>query len=417
MRIAFLSPWRVDDPAGWSGVVRPMYESLAAVTDVVPVVVPEGRHHLVDRAAARAFGSLGRSYLPGHAIATSRKRSRAVSRSLRSLEADAVLSVAASTEHAYSHLAVPVVEVGDTTFGLVTNYYPLFSGLPAVARWQGELLARRTARRASGFVVSSRWAATSLCEDYGVARDHVRLAPFGPAVVAGHPPAGPEARRRLRLLFVGSDWVRKGGDAALGVLAELHARGVDVELTVVGPERHLPAGVRSLGRVPRERMGEVYATHDVLLETATANAGGVTLTDATASGLPVVATRTGGVPDIVDDGVTGILVPPEALVPASADAVQRLSDPATCSGSPWRPPAGGGISCPGSGGPPSPWTPAGRQSSPNPAARYGPAPRGAAGAPAPGAGATRRARPPRPATRVRGRNRAGAPSGWPPSAA
>ncbi len=55
-------------------------------------------------------------------------------------------------------------------------------------------------------------------------------------------------------------------------------------------------------------MADLYAAHDVLLEPARANAGGVTLTDATASGLPVVATRTGGVPSIVDDGVTGFLV-------------------------------------------------------------------------------------------------------------
>lgn len=65
----------------------------------------------------------------------------------------------------------------------------------------------------------------------------------------------------------------------------------------------------------------------MLLEPALANAGGVTLTDATASGLPVVATRTGGVPAIVDDGVTGVLVSPGCVVPDAVAALTVLARP------------------------------------------------------------------------------------------
>ena len=75
-------------------------------------------------------------------------------------------------------------------------------------------------------------------------------------------------------------------------------------------------------------MADLYAAHDVLLEPARANAGGVTLTDATASGLPVVATRTGGVPSIVDDGVTGFLVDADDPVREAVAALRRLAEPA-----------------------------------------------------------------------------------------
>jgi glycosyltransferase involved in cell wall biosynthesis len=326
MRVGVVSPWRLDDPAAWSGIVRPMYEALAAATDVVPIHLDDSRHHVLDRAATRLLGAVGRGYLPGHALATSRSQAPAAEEAVRSAGVDVVLSVAASTPLAFAHLDVPVVEVSDATFGLITGYYPMFTGLHAASRRQGEVLARRTAHRAAGFLMASQWAAASLRERYGVDPARIRVAPFGPSVTADRPPAGPRPGEDLRVLFVGTDWVRKGGDAAVAAVALARESGLGCELTVVGDGAEVPHGVRRLGRVPRERMPALYAGHDVLLETARANAGGVTLTDATASGLPVVATRTGGVPSIVDDGVTGILVDPTRVVPGAAESLRRLAD-------------------------------------------------------------------------------------------
>jgi glycosyltransferase involved in cell wall biosynthesis len=327
VRVGFLTTWAVDDPAAWSGVVVPMHAALSERVDVVPVPVPAARHHVVDRAATRVLGSRGRGYLPGHGLATSHAGADGVSRAVRAARVDVVLSVAASTPLAFAEVGAPVVEVGDATFRLLLGYYPLFTGLHASARWQGEVLARRTARRSAGFILTSEWAAESLAFDYAVPRSRIRVAPFGPSTTSTRPPTGPRPGEPLRALFVGSDWARKGGDLAVEVVSELNSRGTPCVLTVVGDGPDLPHGVTRLGRVPRDRMGELYASHDVLLEPARANAGGVTLTDATASGLPVVATRTGGVPTIVEDGVTGHLVDPGRLVPEAVDALARLSVP------------------------------------------------------------------------------------------
>jgi len=331
MRVAVVSPWEVDDPDGWSGTIAPMYEALQARVDAVPVRVPMVRDHLVDRAAARLVGTGGWGYLTAHAVATSRKLGRPVAEAVNASRAHVVLSVAASTALAHARLGVPVIEVGDTTFRLVTGYYPMFSRLHPLSVWQGEALARRTTRQAAGFVVASRWAARSLVEDYGVEAERVGVAPFGPGIVAASSPRGPRQGRPLRLLFVGSDWVRKGGDAAVQVLERLREDGIAAELSIVGEAPDGLAEVVRLGRVPRARMADVYASHDILLETALANAAGVTLTDSVAAGLPVVATRTGGVADIVDDGVTGVLVDARRVVPEATAAVRRLADPATWS--------------------------------------------------------------------------------------
>lgn len=331
MRVGFLTSWALDDPDSWSGVIRPMYAALDARTDLVPIPVSVARHHLVDRAATRLLGHLGRGYLPEHALATSRSWAAGATRAVLDADVDVVLSVAASTPLAYARHGRPVVEVSDSTFGAVTGYYPQFSGLHAVARWQGEALGRRTSRRAAAFLLASDWAARSLVDDYGVDPARITVAPFGPSTTSTTPPQGPRPGEPLRLLFVGRDWVRKGGERALEIVADLRRAGVPCELTVVGTGPSAPSAltedVHVLGRVARSAMGDLYAAHDVLLEPARANAGGVTLTDATASGLPVVATRTGGVPSIVEDGTTGLLVDADDPVAEAVAALGRLADP------------------------------------------------------------------------------------------
>ncbi len=327
MRVGFVTTWAIEDPDSWSGVIVPMYAALGAHADVVPVQLSAPRHHLVDRAAARLLGGRGHGYLPGHAVATSRATAAAVTRAVRDAGVDVVLSIAASTPLAYAKPGVPVIEVSDGTFRLVREYYPMYAGLHRSSLWQGEVLARRTVRQAAAFLMASEWAARSLQTDYGVAPSRIRVAPFGPSTTSSRPPTGPRPGEPLRVLFVGRDWARKGGDRALDVVAELRRTGTPCELTVVGDGPDLPTGATRIGRVARSAMGDLYAAHDVLLEPARANAGGVTLTDATASGLPVVATRTGGVPAIVDDGVTGFLADVEDPVAESVHALRRLADP------------------------------------------------------------------------------------------
>jgi glycosyltransferase involved in cell wall biosynthesis len=71
----------------------------------------------------------------------------------------------------------------------------------------------------------------------------------------------------------------------------------------------LGSRVRFLGAVPRERLPAVYSAADLYLWPAINEAYGMAFLEAQASGLPVVAGRTGGVPAVVADGISGILTP------------------------------------------------------------------------------------------------------------
>jgi glycosyltransferase involved in cell wall biosynthesis len=71
---------------------------------------------------------------------------------------------------------------------------------------------------------------------------------------------------------------------------------------------------------------EILSTFSCFVLSSYLEGLGTSVMDAQAMGVPVVATRTGGVPDIVEDGVTGLLVPPRDPAALSGAIVRMLSD-------------------------------------------------------------------------------------------
>ena len=145
------------------------------------------------------------------------------------------------------------------------------------------------------------------------------------------------------LLFVGRLVERKGAAYAIRAVAEMSEAGRHVRLVVVGegPERAaLTALAQSLAvgdRVhftgalspaevrDRYRAGGVFVMPAVTDWKGEQEGFGMVLVEAMAFGLPVVATRSGGIPDIVRDGENGILVP-ERDVGALTRGITRLLD-------------------------------------------------------------------------------------------
>lgn len=308
MKVAFVTPWIVNDSDSWSGVLHLMHRSLAEREEVVVIETDHVTAAPFDRGIMATVGRIStKPYLSGLALATSQKKGNYATKAAARLRADVILAVAASQDIAFARFKAPVVQVSDATYTAMQGYYPLFSSQHPFSKWQGLAVSKLANRKTASYSVSSEWAKESLKEDYQVGNQRCKVVPFGPAI------RSPEmvVRRShygLRVLVVASDWKRKGGDKALEVLRRVRAEFPATSLTVVGNAPPLPEWVSPLGKVKREAMPAIYAEHDVLLELAEANAGGVSLTDAHAFALPVVATHTGGVGSIVADGQTGILV-------------------------------------------------------------------------------------------------------------
>jgi glycogen synthase len=134
-----------------------------------------------------------------------------------------------------------------------------------------------------------------------------------------------------RVLFVGRLAPQKGVRALVAAAALLEDPSAQVLLVGDGPERaalerkaeRIGVGdrVRFLGFFAHERLPAAMAHADLLVLPSIYEELGTVLLEAMWAGLPIVASRTGGIPDVIEDGVNGLLVPP-----GEPDALARAID-------------------------------------------------------------------------------------------
>lgn len=179
-------------------------------------------------------------------------------------------------------------------------------------------------RGATGIGTFSERVARSLTVDYGVGPGVAEAVGAGANVF-------PASIRReddgKTLLFVGTRFEIKGGPVLLRAFLRLRRRRPDLRLLVVGTtERlHLPKGAENLGYVPASRLVEIFAKSTLFVLPTLREAFGLAFLDAMACGIPCVGTRVGAVPEIIEEGKTGLLVPP-GDDGALAEAIESLLD-------------------------------------------------------------------------------------------
>lgn len=226
------------------------------------------------------------------------------------------------------------------------------SGAPMVLTFHGAelLLARKFSfvtpvlrwaiARARGVICNSRFTAGEVRKISGYEAD---VIPFGVTVAAR--PAEKQADKAVKdILFVGRLIRRKGVDVLLQAIT-IVAEKVPCQLHVVGdgdmrePWMALAGdiGCKNVtfhGLVTNERLQELYATADAFVLPAIVDDRGdteglgVVLVEALSFTTPVVASNVGGIPDVIIDGKTGLLVPEKDAQALAIAIVRVLTDEA-----------------------------------------------------------------------------------------
>ncbi len=192
-----------------------------------------------------------------------------------------------------------------------------------------------TARRMDLVFAMSRWQADALADDYGVDEERLHVVGQGPNVPL---PTTPVARvsPAPTALFVGKAFVRKGGPDLLAAWPRVRATLPDARLVLVGPEglTDLPEGVSSLGRIDRsapggeEALAAAFASATVLALPSRFEPFGTAMLEGMGWGLACVGTSGCAMPEVVEDGVTGRIVPPGDSRALAAALIDLLRDPA-----------------------------------------------------------------------------------------
>jgi len=171
----------------------------------------------------------------------------------------------------------------------------------------------------------SNWA-REIYIDHGVRRDKVDVV--YPGFNVPTLPVRKAERETVSFLFIGRDFVRKGGPLVVEAFARLRGVRKNVALTIVTREtdRVKPGeGVTVLPFMNRERLyGEIYPEADVFVMPTEAEGWGFTNAEAMSFALPVISTSISAIPEIVQHGITGLLIEPDDL-DALVAAMDRLS--------------------------------------------------------------------------------------------
>jgi phosphatidyl-myo-inositol dimannoside synthase len=196
--------------------------------------------------------------------------------------------------------------------------------------------------QASVVIANSQWTRDLCCallEELEIRGDagRVRTVPLGSDPVLFRPGLD-QASVRSRYGLGAGRWLltvarlsqHKGVDIGIRVLAMLRERFPDLGYLVVGcgseraslesltRELGIANRIRFLGAVPDSELPAVYNLGEIYIGLSRimpdrVEGFGISLSEAAASGLPAVASRTGGIPDAVHDGQTGLLVDPNNL--------------------------------------------------------------------------------------------------------
>ena len=226
----------------------------------------------------------------------------------------------------------PYVIYTDNTYTQTRRFYRAWAplGIHTEQRWRE--LEKTTFRQARAVFGMSRWVCEAIIDDYGC--DASIVIPVGAGANSLAPPSEDKSYARRIALFVGNKYELKGVPTLLEAWEVVRERLPEALLWIAGVDA--PRGVAKrfpsvqwFGYVSdRRQLDELYADASVFVLPTQFEAYGHVVVEAMGSALPCVTTNVGALPELVDDGVTGLLVPPREPAALAEALINLLSDPA-----------------------------------------------------------------------------------------
>lgn len=260
-----------------------------------------------------------------------RRYAAQVSKKLSDSSHDVVLS-ATVNPIAYLDCSQPILFWADATFQNTAEFYPKYSNLCDSSKAHGHEMERRAIEKCKFAIYSSDWAAKTAIDFYNADPEKVKVIPFGSNLVSSLTEKDVDSlvqsrsQTTCKLIFIGVDWTRKGGDKALAVARALNEAGLPTELTLVGcqpsDDAPLPGFVRSMGYISKltksgqEKISRLISESHFLILPTLADCSPIVLCEANAFGVPCLTTNLGGIPTIIKSNVNG------ELFEAQANAVE-----------------------------------------------------------------------------------------------
>jgi len=172
---------------------------------------------------------------------------------------------------------------------------------------------------------------TSLIDQYDCPPEKVACVYSGANALPENHPLSDDRYPKKNILFVGVDWVRKGGPDLVEAFKIVLRTHPDARLTIVGcsPEISLP-NCTVAGFAPLQEVHRYYEQASIFCLPTTCEPFGHVFIEAMAHRLPVVATDLGAIPDFVIEGENGYRVPSKDVNALAAALLNLVGDAEKC---------------------------------------------------------------------------------------
>lgn len=213
----------------------------------------------------------------------------------------------------------PIIYLSDATFAVMVDYY--FKGLVSWNVKQANKIEQTALLKATHAIYASQWAYQSAIQDYNADKSRIHVIEFGANIDEQNIiPHKFTYNGQLDLLFLGVDWIRKGGDIAVEATRYLNDKGIPTTLHIAGIQNldnniaNLPY-VKNYGFLNKNNPNDynqlvsiIQQSHCLLLPT-NAECAGIVFCESSANGLPIFTYKTGGVSNYVENGKNGYMLP------------------------------------------------------------------------------------------------------------
>jgi len=186
-------------------------------------------------------------------------------------------------------------------------------------------------QNANKILLRSSNIALSLNEQYGCPEEKAGIVYAGVNVHSNSKGQSNAGYNKKNILFVGVDWIRKGGDDLVSAFEIVLQKHPDASLTIVGcsPDIDLP-NCTIVGKIPAGEVGHYYEQASVFCLPTKVEPFGVVFIEALSFYLPIVATNVGAIPDFIVDGENGYLVEPGDVQALAEVLIDLIGDRERC---------------------------------------------------------------------------------------